>query len=160
MLFGFPFMTSNDRITIRAFDKIQTYGFSVSHRLFMYIKTFLALKIPITGVTINPRHDRTVWKIAQLTRTRTGMIHCLIVPLFTGMTVPFTCKKCRHACNNIIMIIVEEKINPFLLLGTRIKDGILMVCGHNVDLILGQIRLKSFDFIHTTGSKGNVCFLV
>jgi hypothetical protein len=88
------------------------------------------------------------------------MIRPMIISFLTGMTVPFTCKKCWHAGNDIVMIIVEEKINPFLLLGTRINNGILMVFGHNVDLILSQIRLKSFDFIQTTGSKGNVCFLV
>ena len=66
--------------------------------------------------------------------------------------------KNRHARNNIIMVIVEIQVTSFLMLGTRIKDGILIFFGNDVDLVVGEICLKLFDFVHATGSEGNARF--
>ena len=75
------------------------------------------------------------------------MIPCVIIWFFTSMTKPFSGKKGRHTSDNVIMVIMQKQINPFLFFRPRINNRILMVFGNNVDLILGQMGLKLLDLI-------------
>ena len=58
------------------------------------------------------------------------------------MAILLTSNKSRHACNHIEMIVMQKQINPFLFNRSRKNDRILMLFRNNVDLIIGQIRLK------------------
>jgi hypothetical protein len=128
--------------------------------MFVSIKTFLTFEIPIAAVTMNPRYDGTVRKTTAFTRVGTQMISLITVCYLASMTVHTTSKKAGHSRNNIIMVIVEIQVNSFLLLGTRIKNGILMLFGNDVDLVVRKIGLKLFDFIHPTRSEENARFFV
>jgi hypothetical protein len=77
------------------------------------------------------------------------MIFYMIIPFFTSMAILFTSNKSRHACYHIEMIVMQKQINPFLLIRPGKNDRILMLFRNNVDLIIGQIRLKLFDLVYT-----------
>jgi hypothetical protein len=88
------------------------------------------------------------------------MLHCFIIWYFAGVTVPFSGEKSRHACDYIIMIIMQKQINPFVLVRSGKNNSILMFFRNNINLIIGQISLKLFDFVYATLSDQNTCFLM
>ena len=121
----------------------------------MSIETFLAFEISIAAITVNPGHDGTVRKTTTLTRVGTQMISQIIVGFLAGVAVHAPSQETGHAGDDVVMIVVEIEINSFLLFGTGIKDGILVFFGHDVDLVVGEIGLKLFDFVQSTGSEGD-----
>ena len=88
------------------------------------------------------------------------MISLMIVGFLTGVAVHAPSQKTGHARDDVIMVVVEIEINSFLLFGTRIKDGILVFFGHGIDLVLGEIDLKLFDFVQPTGTEGDARLLM
>ena len=74
------------------------------------------------------------------------MIRDVIIPFFTGVTIPFSGKKGRHDRDDVIMVIMQKQINLFLFFRPGINDRILMIFRNNIDLMLRQIRLKLLDF--------------
>jgi hypothetical protein len=84
----------------------------------------------------------------------------MIISLFTSMAILFTSNKSRHACNHIEMIVMQKQTYPFLLIRSGKNERILMLFRNNVDLIIGQIRLKLFDFVYTARTYRNTRFFV
>jgi hypothetical protein len=128
--------------------------------LFVAIKTLLTLKHTITINTGNPRNNWTIRKTTASTCIGTHMIHCFIVRFFTNVTVPFSGEKSRHACDYIIMLVMQKQINPFVLVRSGKNNGTLMFFRNDINLIIHQISLKLFDFVYATLSDLNICFLM
>jgi hypothetical protein len=76
------------------------------------------------------------------------------------MAVVRSLKKPWHFGNNVVMIIVKIEINSLFLIGASINKSVLMIFGHNIDLVIGKVRLKLFDFIQSTGTQRNGSILV
>jgi WD40 repeat protein len=126
----------DNTITVWTFHQRSTNRTLLSYILFVAIKTLLTLKHTITINTGNPRNNRTIWKTTTLTCIGTHMIHCFIIRLFTGVTVLFSGEKSRHACDYIIMIIMQKQINLFFLVRSGKNNSILMFFRNNINQII------------------------
>jgi hypothetical protein len=71
----------------------------------------------------------------------------IIVGFLTRITIHGSLQKPRHLGNKIAVAIVKVQIISPLLIGTDINESVLMFFGHNVDLVIGKVRLKLLDFI-------------
>jgi hypothetical protein len=76
------------------------------------------------------------------------------------MTVHGLRQKAGHLGNDVVMIIVKVQINSLLWIGTNINKSVLMFFGYNIDLVIGKVRLKQFDFIQSTGTQRDVSFFM
>jgi hypothetical protein len=148
----------DNTITVWTLHQRSTNRTLLSYILFVATKTLLTLKHTITINTGNPRNDWTIWKTTTLTCIGTRMIHCFIIRFFTVVTVPFSGEKSWHACDYIIMIIMQKQINPFFLVRPGKNNSILMFFRNDINLIIGQISLKLFHLIYATLSNQNTCF--
>ena len=84
----------------------------------------------------------------------------MIISFLAGMTVHRSRQKAGNGGNDIVMIIVKVQINSLLLIGTNLNKSVLMIFGHNINLIIGKVRLKLFDFIQSTGTQRDGSFFM
>ena len=72
------------------------------------------------------------------------MFFVMIIDFLAGVTTVAAGKESRHLGDNVIMIVVHVEVNPFVFLRTSVDDIIVVLFRDDIDLILGQVRLKQF----------------
>ena len=127
----------------------------------MLFLTLLALEQPMTIVTSLPGHFRALGrKPTTLACTRAPMIFVIIVCFFARMAIVVASEKSRHLGDDVIMVVVHIEVNLLPFLWTRIDDFIGVFFGHDIDLIIGQVRLKLFSFFNSARTKRHARALV
>ena len=139
-----------------AFDQTLAHGPSFAPLLLMVIVTLLTLEHSSTIVTGHPGQFRTNGSSpTTFARVRAKMILHITVRFLALVTVVCAGKETRHFRNHVVVIVVHVQINLFVFLRTTVDDVVVVLFGHDVDLILGQIRLKPLSFLDTTRSQRN-----
>jgi hypothetical protein len=87
------------------------------------------------------------------------MLHCFIIRFFAGVTVPFSGEKSRHACDYIIMLVMQKQINPFFLVRSGKNNSILMFFRNDISIgnytvreVLMKNRTRVWRNIYNTAS--------
>ena len=82
----------------------------------------------------------------------------IIVRFLALVTVVCAGKETRHFRNPVVVIVVHVQVNLLVFLRTAVNNLLVVLFGHNINLILGQIRLKLLGFFDTTRTQRNVGF--
>ena len=83
----------------------------------------------------------------------------MLVSFLTHVTI-VTGEKSRHFSDDIIMIVVHVQINSLVLLWTPINELIAIFFGHNINLIISQVRLEVFGLINSAQTERHAGILV
>ena len=67
-------------------------------------------------------------------------------------------EKSGHLGDDVIMVVVYVEVNFLVVLRTRVDDVIVVLFRHEIDLILGQVRLKLFGLHNFVGTERTPAF--
>ena len=117
-------------------------------RLLVLIVTPLALELSTTITTRSPRLLGTNGKkSATLAFVRANVVFKMIIDFLTRVTIVAACKNPSHLGDDVIVIVVVVEVNLLVFLRTGVDDIILILFGHDIDLVFGQVRLKQFGLL-------------
>ena len=117
----------------------------------MKVKTHLTIEKPVAFVSLYPPILTFITNFtASVSFIVTFMVFFMIISFLAFCTVVISRKKCSHAANHIIMIIVIEQINLLISLWTAMDYSIKMLFGQPINLITRQNLLELFYLFNTT----------
>ena len=72
------------------------------------------------------------------------MFFVVTVGFLAGVAIVAAGEESRHLGDNVIMIVVHVEVNSLVFLRTTVSDIIVVLFRHDIDLIIGQVRLEQF----------------
>ena len=87
------------------------------------------------------------------------MFFVVTVGFLAGVAIVAAGKESRHLGDDV-MIVMHVEVNPFVFLRTVVDDVIVVPFRDDINLILGQVRLKQFGLINPAQTKRHARILV
>ena len=143
-------MTSIDDLhTFQASNQTLANGLDIAFRPFMLIVTPLALELSMAVFASSPGLFRTNGrKSTTPALLRTQVFFVMIMDFLTGVAIVVSGKESGHLGDDVIMIVVH------------VDDIIVLLFRDDIDLILGQVRLKQFGLVNPARTERHTGVLV
>ena len=88
------------------------------------------------------------------------MIFMMIIGFVAGVAIVAAGQESRHPGDDVIMIVVHVEVNFLVFLKTTVNDIIVVLFRHDIDLIIGQVRLKLFGLVNPARTERHAGILV
>ena len=121
----------------------------------------MALELSMEVLTSSPGLFRTNGrKSATLALVRTQVFFVMIIGFLAHVAKVAAGKESGHLGDNVIMIVVHVEVNFLVFLRTTVNDIIAVLFRHDIDLIIGQVRLELFGLFNPARPKRHASVLV
>ena len=89
------------------------------------------------------------------------MVFVIVVRFLTAVAIVVVGKKPRHLGDDVIvMIVVHRQVNLIVFLWVGVDDFIAVLFRHDIDLIIGKVRLELFGLVKSTRTEKHAGVLV